>query len=85
MTQDHTQGQGQSTQDSNLANLRYGVYHQNGTFVGKTVSEVRTALSSAWGIPNDAAAYKGKVKMEDNYVIQPGDMLEFHRRQGEKG
>lgn len=70
---------------STMANLRYGVYHQNGNFVGQTIAQARQTLTNAWGIPNDAAAYKGKVKMEDNYVIQPGDQLEFHRRMGEKG
>lgn len=70
---------------TNMANLRYGVYHQNGSFVGMTVAQARQQLTNAWGIPGDATAYKGKVKMEDNYVIQPGDQLEFHRRMGEKG
>jgi hypothetical protein len=38
-----------------------------------------------WGIPTDAIAYKGKDKLDEDYVVQPSDNLEFHRRAGEKG
>lgn len=69
----------------NNANVRYGVYGQPGAYAGKSVADVRKELGGLWGIPNDAAAYKGKERLEDAYVIQPGDQLEFHRRMGEKG
>jgi len=44
-----------------------------------------SSLESFVGIPTDAIAYKGKDKLDENYVIQPNDNLEFHRRAGEKG
>ena len=43
------------------------------------------AFSKLWGIPTDAIAYKGKDKLDEDYVVQPSDNLEFHRRAGEKG
>lgn len=67
------------------ANVRYGVYGQPGNYAGKSVSQVRTDLGQMWGIPADAAAYKGKERLQDDYIIQAGDQIEFHRKQGEKG
>lgn len=77
--------QNQTNTSSGVANLRYGVYSQPAPVSGKTVAEVRQQFSKLWGISSDAIAYKGKDKLEENYVIQPGDNLEFHRRSGEKG
>lgn len=68
-----------------LANFRYGVYANPGPFVGRTVAEVREHLGNLWQVPADATAFKGKQKLEDNYVVLEGDNIEFHRRQGEKG
>jgi hypothetical protein len=70
---------------SGVANVRFGVYSQPTPVAGKTVKEVRDQFSKLWGIPTDAIAYKGKDKLEEDYVIQPSDNLEFHRRAGEKG
>jgi len=70
---------------SGVANVRFGVYSQPTPVAGKTVKEVREQFSKLWGIPTDAIAYKGKDKLDENYVIQPSDNLEFHRRAGEKG
>lgn len=75
-----SQGQVDST-----ATIRYHLYTNAGSYAGRSVGQVRQELAAMWGIPNDAAAYKGKEKMEDSYIIEPGDQLEFHRRMGEKG
>jgi hypothetical protein len=72
-------------QSGGSAQIRYGVYNNPGNHVGKSVSDLRGQFGSMWGIPGDANAYKGKEKLDDNYVIQPGDNIEFHRRAGEKG
>lgn len=68
-----------------LAHFRYGVYANPGPYVGRTVAEVRDQLGKVWQVPADASAFKGKTRLEDNYVIQEHDNIEFHRRQGEKG
>jgi len=54
-------------------------------FTISLATQAREQFSRLWGIPTDAVAYKGKDKLDENYVIQPGDNVEFHRRAGEKG
>lgn len=70
---------------SGVANVRYGVYNQPAPVSGKTIGQVREQFSKLWGISSDAIAYKGKDKLDENYVIQANDNIEFHRRAGEKG
>lgn len=79
------ENQGQEAQINNSATVKYGVYNQPGPLVGKTVDQVRQAFAGQWNIPTDASAFKGKEQMAGDYVIQPGDVIEFHRRMGEKG
>lgn len=79
------QAQGAGAASGGTAQIRFGVYNQPGNHAGKTVKEVRESHGKLWGIPADAAAYLGSNKVDDNYVIQAGDNLEFHRRAGEKG
>lgn len=68
------------------ATVQYSVYNRpNPNFVGQTVQQVRQQLKSVWQIPDDAQAFKGKTQLDPNYVIQAGDDIEFHRKQGEKG
>lgn len=70
---------------SGMATVRYSVYNQPGPYVGKSVNEVRAQLGGLWNIPADAAAFKGKEQLQGDYVIQPGDSIEFLKKQGEKG
>ena len=70
---------------SGVANVRFGVYSQATPVAGKSIKEIRDQFSKLWGIPSDATAYKGKDKLDENYVVQANDNLEFHRRAGEKG
>ncbi|HJS83774.1 MAG TPA: hypothetical protein VJ742_13175 [Nitrososphaera sp.] len=65
--------------------LKYGVYHQPGQYANRTVAEVRQEYTPLWNIPGNATAYKGKQQLPEDYVIQAGDTIEFHRRMGEKG
>lgn len=82
----HNANESQSSQPSGgVANLRFGVYTQPAPVAGKSVKEVREQFSKLWAIPSDAVAYKGKDKLDEDYVIQPSDAVEFHRRAGEKG
>jgi len=76
---------GAAAQSGGMANVRFGVYNQPSNIAGKSVKEAREQFSKLWGIPTDAVAYKGKDKLDENYVIQPNDNVEFHRRAGEKG
>lgn len=76
---------GVSPANKGTANIRYSVYNQPGNYVGKSVSEVRSQLTKLWGVPTDAVGHLGKEKLSDDYVIQDGDNIEFHKRSGEKG
>jgi hypothetical protein len=80
-----TSNQNNPQSSSGVANVRYGVYNQPAPVSGKTVAEVREQFSKLWGISSDAIAYKGKDKLDESYVIQANDNVEFHRRAGEKG
>jgi len=82
---DQSSNQQQPSAGNGMANVRFGVYNQPGNIAGKSVKDARDQFSRLWGIPQDAVAYKGKDKLDENYVIQPGDNVEFHRRAGEKG
>lgn len=68
-----------------MANVRFGVYTQPAPVAGKSVKDIREQFSKLWGIPSDAIAYKGKDKLDENYVVESNDNVEFHRRAGEKG
>lgn len=74
-----------SSASGGVANVRFGVYSQASPVAGKSIKEIREQFSKLWGIPSDATAYKGKDKLDEDYVIQSNDNLEFHRRAGEKG
>lgn len=71
--------------DQPLAHFRYGVYNQPGPYVGRKIKDVRKQLGRVWSVQDDSPAYKGKEKLDDEYVVQEGDNIEFHKRQGEKG
>lgn len=73
-------------QEPDTARVRFaGGYNQRIPIQGRTVGEMLDFVAGNWGVPKDAAAYKGKTKLESDYRIQPGDDIEFLKRQGEKG
>jgi hypothetical protein len=85
MTAINSSGPASQSSSGQMANVRFGVYTQPAPVAGKTVSDIREQFSKLWGIPSDAVAYKGKDKLDENYVVTANDNLEFHRRAGEKG
>ncbi len=68
-----------------MAKIRYLGYGNPAPYVGQTIKQVREKVTPLWGVPNDAFAYKGKEKLDENYIIQAQDEIEFIKRQGEKG
>lgn len=85
MTTGNLGGHAAQPQKQQLATIRYGIHTNQMNVVGKTVKEVRAQTQGIWQTPADASAFNGKTKLEDNYVIQEGDEIEFQRRTGEKG
>lgn len=59
--------------------IRYGVYGQTDSVAGMTVAQVRQRYAASWGIPSHAVGYLGVSRCTDNYVIQPGETITFHR------
>jgi hypothetical protein len=81
--------QGQAAQaqpGGGVAKIRYGVYDQQVPAGNNlNVGAIRSNYQTMWSMPKDADAYINGEKKADDYVIQPGDQVEFHRRAGEKG
>lgn len=54
-------------------------------YVGKTVSEIRTALSADLNIPKGAIARVAGKRVNAKYTFKRGDQLEFAKRAGSHG
>lgn len=70
---------------SKQATIRFGVYNQPGGYAGKTIGDVKRQFGELWNMPADVVIQKGKTVIEDSYVIQAGDTIDFVKRMGEKG
>lgn len=76
----------QGTTGNEKATVKYSMYTETSqSLVGKTVRQARDQYGQTWEIDNQASAWSGKTQLKDDYVIQPGDEIQFMRRQGEKG
>lgn len=52
---------------------------------GAKVSQVRASLVSAFNIPGEALAFVDGEQVDNNYVLQEGQTLEFIKQAGVKG
>lgn len=52
---------------------------------GKTVGQVRKSLRQAFNISSEASALIGGKEVEDDYILETGDHLEFFKASGVKG
>lgn len=52
---------------------------------GKTVGKVRKALREVFNIPGDAKAIVQNQPVEDDFVLQAGESIEFCKTAGQKG
>jgi len=62
-----------------------GANSQEVEVAGKSIGEVRKLLGETLNIPKDAKPVISGDNVSDNYVIKPGDTLEFIKPSGEKG
>jgi hypothetical protein len=74
-----------SSSQSKMARAKSGVWEEENNFAGMTVAEVRASRTKTWRIPADSVAYKGKAVVDESYIIEPGDKIEFVKGQGVKG
>lgn len=67
------------------ASLRYNFSTEEGNFAGKTVGEMKKMFVSDYSMPEDAQAFVGKTKVDDDHIIQEGEEIVWQKREGEKG
>jgi len=63
----------------------YGVNELDLDLAGKTVHGIWKALEQVFNIPRDAAVTVNGARVEDDYLVRPGDEIEFQKQAGVKG
>jgi ThiS family len=63
----------------------YGVNELDLDLAGKTVHGIWKALEQVFNIPRDAAVTVNGSQVGDDYVVRPGDEIEFQKQAGVKG
>ena len=63
----------------------YGVNELDLELAGKTVSEIWKVLEQVFNIPRDAVVTVNGTRVDDDYVVRPGDEIEFPKAAGVKG
>ena len=63
----------------------YGVNELDLDLAGKTVRGIWKTLEQVLNIPRDAAVTVNGARVEDDYVLRPGDEIEFQKQAGVKG
>ena len=68
-----------------LVSVMHGAASGDHPLAGHTVGAARAALGQAYNVPSDASAQIGGAQVEDDYVLRPGERLEFVKQAGTKG
>jgi hypothetical protein len=63
----------------------YGVNELDLDLAGKTIRGIWKALEQVLNIPRDAAVTVNGGPTQDDYVVRPGDEIEFQKAAGVKG
>jgi hypothetical protein len=63
----------------------HGVYSHSLPLVGMTVSQARDELTDRMNIDPDAVSVVDGQEVDENTVLQEGQVLNFVKRSGEKG
>ena len=75
----------QTMQPAETTKVIYGVNELDLDLAGKTVHGIWKALEQVFNIPRDAAVTVNGGRVEDDYVVRPGDEIEFQKQAGVKG
>ena len=67
------------------AKVIYGVNELELDLAGKSIRGIWKVLEQVFNIPRDAAVTVNGAGVEDDYVVRPGDEIEFQKRAGVKG
>jgi len=63
----------------------YGVNELDLDLAGKSIRGIWKVLEQVFNIPRDAAVTINGSRVEDDYVVRPGDEIEFQKQAGVKG
>lgn len=70
---------------ANVATVKSGQYLEQLPVGGMTVKEVRSKYSSQMNIHGNAVSIINKKQVDDNTVVEEGQVLTFIHKSGEKG
>ncbi len=63
----------------------YGVNELDLDLAGKSVRGIWKVLEQVFNIPRDAQVTVNGTRVDDEYVVRPGDEIEFQKAAGVKG
>ena len=63
----------------------YGVNELDLDLAGKSVRGIWKVLEQVFNIPRDAQVTVNGARVDDEYVVRPGDEIEFQKAAGIKG
>ena len=75
----------QTIQHPDTTKVIYGVNELDLELAGKPVSEIWKVLEQVFNIPRDALVSVNGARTDDDYVLRPGDEIEFQKAAGVKG
>ena len=75
----------QTTDDPTATKVIYGVNELDLDLAGKSVRGIWKALEQVLNIPRDAQVTVNGARVDDEYVVRPGDEIEFQKAAGVKG
>lgn len=75
----------QTMQAAETTKVIYGVNELELDLAGKTVRGIWKALEQVFNIPRDAVVTVNGTRADDDFVVHPGDEIEFQKAAGVKG
>ena len=75
----------QTTDTPTATKVIYGVNELDLDLAGKSVRGIWKFLEQVFNIPRDAQVTVNGARVDDEYVVRPGDEIEFQKAAGVKG
>ncbi len=75
----------ESLSTAGVVRIVHGANDEEFAVAGRSVRTLQAALTDAFNVPADAAAYVNGEPVVASYILQPGDTLEFCKHRGNKG
>ena len=75
----------QTMDTSTATKVIYGVNELDLDLAGKSVRGIWKVLEQVFNIPRDAQVTVNGARVDDEYVVRPGDEIEFQKAAGVKG